>query len=116
MKALQLFALSLFTLLSSTSNCLAADGATLVFKSGQVVFLNNGYKQLSELLSKLSKKSQDHQFVELNLEGSSFLLNISEVVILCRDHCSNLEIIDVRDPARTGSANQSGSNTKSPIN
>jgi hypothetical protein len=79
----------------------AGDGATLVFESGQLVRLNNGYGAILSAMKNLNDTNQKHRIVELNLEGNSFLLNVAEVVIVCRDRCSSLEVQDLRDPARS---------------
>jgi hypothetical protein len=79
---------------------LAADAATIVFNSGQRVYINNGYGQIVTAMKQLNARSQDHQIVDLNIEGGSFLLNVAEVVIVCRDRCTSLEVVDFRDPSR----------------
>lgn len=79
---------------------LAGDGATIVFESGQLVRLNNGYAAVLSAMKTLNDSNQKHRIVELNIEGDSFLLNVAEVVIVCRDRCSSLEVVDLRDPAR----------------
>ena len=80
---------------------LAGEAATIVFRSGQVVRINDGYNAVVAAMSKLNASSQAHSIVNLNIGGGSFLLNVAEAVIVCRDHCPSLEIVDVRDPART---------------
>lgn len=80
---------------------LAGDAATLVFTSGQVVRIDNGYGAIVTAMSKLNRDSQAHSIVDLNIGGGSFLLNVAEVVIVCRDDCSSLKVVDMRDPART---------------
>lgn len=102
--------LSLFAILISASSAFAGDGATLVFKSGQVVYLNYGYQVLATAMSNQFARGQTHAVVELAQEGSSSLVNISEVVVLCRDRCKNLEVIDFRDPARTPTASSTPTN------
>ena len=78
----------------------AADAATIVFKSGQVVKINDGFKDVSAAMRELNNKSQEHRVVQLELNGGTFLLNVAEVVIVCRDDCRGLDVVDVRDPAR----------------
>ncbi len=87
------------TLIIPANQCFAGDGATLIFKSGQVVFLDNGYKTLSTGLLKLGQNQSSR--MELTLEGSSFVIDLSEINILCRDRCTNMVVVDQRDPART---------------
>lgn len=103
MKRLSLFILAALTLiLSYCPAAHAADGATIVFASGQVVRLQDGFKDLAPAFKRLSDKkgNKEHQVVQLTLNGNTFLLNLAEVVILCRDDCGGLSIEDKRDPAR----------------
>ena len=79
----------------------AGEAATVVFRSGQVVRINDGYSVVVAAMSKLHGSNQTHSIVTLNIGGGSFLLNVAEAVIVCRDHCPSLEVVDVRDPART---------------
>jgi putative cell wall-binding protein len=86
--------------LAAPATSLAADAATIVFRSGQVVRLNDGFKDIAPALERLNENSQDHKIVQLTLSGNTFLLNLAEVVILCRDDCRGLTVEDKRDPAR----------------
>jgi hypothetical protein len=79
----------------------AGEAATIVFRSGQVVRINDGYSVVVAAMAKLNASNQTHSIVNLNIGGGSFLLNVAEAVIVCRDHCPSLEVVDVRDPART---------------
>lgn len=74
----------------------AGDGATILFREGHVAYLANGYETLVEEYKKLNSKSTNHQIVELKLESNPFLINLAEVVIICRDRCTSLEINDPR--------------------
>lgn len=76
----------------------AGDGATILFKEGHVAYINNGYSALVEEYKKLNRESRPHAIIELKIESSPFLINLSEVVIICRDRCTSLE---VSDPRRT---------------
>lgn len=89
-------------LLLLPSEAFAGDKATLVFKSGLVVTIDDGFRQVIEAMKQLNAKSQDHHIVQLEIGGGSFLLNVAEVVIACRDDCSTLQIVDKRDTARGG--------------
>ena len=93
-------------LLFIPSTALAGDKATLVFESGLVVTINDGFRQVVEAMKRLNNNSQDHKVVELEIGGGSFLLNVAEVVVACRDECNTLEIIDKRDTARSGNNNR----------
>ncbi len=89
------FTLAAFCLVTPAATY-AAEGATLLFREGQVVYVTNGYKQLAENFKAMSGKSVQAKIIEVNIEGSTFLINLSEVVLVCRDRCSNLEINDPR--------------------
>ncbi|MBX7145055.1 MAG: hypothetical protein K1X79_11435 [Oligoflexia bacterium] len=79
----------------------AGDAATVIFKSGQVVKIDDGFRQVTEALKQYRQDgSGGGAIVELNLGGGTFLLNISEVVIACRDTCSGLTIMHQLDPKR----------------
>ncbi len=84
-----------------TASALAGEAATIVFRSGQVVRIEDGYSAVVAAMSKLDGGSASHRIVNLNIGGGSFLLNVAEAVIVCRDHCPSLQVVDVRDPART---------------
>jgi hypothetical protein len=97
-----LSALSVLLLLPSVS--WAADRATVIFKSGQVVTIEDGYKQIVESMkSSASNSTARSRILELNIGGGSFLLNIDEVVVVCRDDCRSLTIRHQLDPARAKS-------------
>lgn len=93
--------LSLLFIVLSASSAFAADAATLIFKSGQVVKINDGFKDIVAAMKDLNNKSQDHHVVQLDIGGGTFLLNVAEVVIVCRDDCKGLDVVDRRDPARS---------------
>ena len=80
---------------------LAADGATIIFRSGIRAYVSNGYSKILEVMKNLNNSSARHSVVQLDIEGAPFLLNVAEVVILCRDECTSLDVIDTRDPARS---------------
>jgi hypothetical protein len=80
----------------------AGDAAMIVFKSGVVVNLDNGYKQLVDGMKGLKMKGSENYPVEIQIEGTAFFINLGEVAVLCRDRCSSLTIISPKQ----GSANQ----------
>ena len=82
------------------SSAHAADAATLVFRSGIRVYINNGYGKILDAMNRLNKDDRDHSIVQFDYEGGPFLLNVSELVLVCRDRCTTLEVVDIRDPAR----------------
>jgi hypothetical protein len=85
----------------------AGDGATILFREGHVAYIANGYAALVEEYKKLTTKQSSHSIVELKIESSPFLINLAEVVIICRDRCTSLEVMDPRSSRRNVS---SGSN------
>ena len=87
----------MMTVFSSTDA--HAAGATLVFKSGLRVFVNNGYDKIVDAFSKIQKDAR-HNIVSLDVEGGIFLLDVAELVLVCKEKCSSIDIIDTRDPAR----------------
>ena len=93
--------LILILLLLSVSSAHAGDAATVVFRSGQVVMIGDGYRQLVDAMKSLDGKSGDYKIVELSIGGGSFLLNMAEVVIVCRDDCRSLIVRHQLDPARS---------------
>lgn len=80
-------------ILMSPYSAYAGDGATIVFKSGVVVTLNNGYKQLVDGMKELRAKGSQNFPVEILIEGNSFFVNLGEVAVLCRDSCSSLTLV-----------------------
>jgi len=99
-RPIQFIVITLFLLLVVSSQAFAGDAATVVFKSGQVVRIDDGFKEIVSSLRSLDGKEDKHKIVELNIGGGTFLLNVSEVVIVCRDSCSTLTIQHQLDPKR----------------
>lgn len=79
----------------------AGDAAMIVFKSGVVVNLDNGYKQLVDGMKGLKMKGSENYPVEIQIEGTSFFINLGEVAVLCRDRCSSLTIISPKQGPAT---------------
>ena len=76
-----------------------ATGATLVFKSGLRIYVNNGYEKIVDTFSTIDKDAR-HKIVSLDIEGGIFLLDLSELVVVCKEKCTSISIVDTRDPAR----------------
>ena len=93
-------ALVLVSLISLTSTAYAGDGATLLFREGQLAYVANGYSALVEEYKKLNRNDSKHNIIELKIESSPFLINLAEVVIICRDRCTSLEVMDPRRSAQ----------------
>lgn len=100
--SLLIIALVFATSIFAPKPAFAGDAATLIFTSGQKVYIGNGYKQIVEAMSATSSKNSERSVVKLDIEGGSFMLNVAEVVIACRDRCQSLEVEDMRDPKRGG--------------
>ena len=79
----------------------AGEGATIVFKSGAVVFVADGYKELVSGMRDLNRTKTENFYIEINLEGNSFFLNIAEIAVICRDRCRSLELIAVLGKERS---------------
>lgn len=77
----------------------AADGATLVLREGQIVRTNFGFKEIAEAFKKMPA-SEHHKVLELTIEGGSFLINLADVAIVCRDDCPSLQVEDPRQTNR----------------
>ena len=80
----------------------AGDGVTVVFKSGQVVRIDDGYRQVVDAMKALEGTELRHKIVELNLGGGSFLLDVADAVVVCRDRCDSLKILHQLDPRKGG--------------
>ncbi|MCB0332088.1 MAG: hypothetical protein KDD55_01245 [Bdellovibrionales bacterium] len=84
------YLLSLFLLLLP-SFAYAGEGATLLFQDGSLVYIRDGYKQIVLEMKALEKNAQGQKILELNLDGNSFLVNLSHIAIVCRDRCNNVQ-------------------------
>lgn len=81
---------------------LAGDAVTLIFDSGHRVFIDNGFAKVSSAMKELNSKSQKHQIVEFELRGGTFLLNVAEVVVACKDQCPGMDYKDAREETKRG--------------
>jgi hypothetical protein len=84
------------------SEAYAGDAAMLIFKSGQVVKIDDGFRQISEALKRGQDAEGKSAVVELNLGSGTFLLNVAEVAVACRDDCSGITVMHQLDPKRGG--------------
>ena len=80
--------------ITTSSPAYAGDGITLVFKSGVVVYFNNGYKQILDEVKKFNRQGSDTYMGELSIGGETMVINLAEVVILCRDRCSGMQVVN----------------------
>jgi hypothetical protein len=83
---------------------LAGDQATIIFKSGQVLVVGDGYRAIVDAMRKQNESAVNHRVVELTLGGSEVVLNAAEVVMVCRDACKGMSILHQLDPKRGGQA------------
>ena len=91
-------AITLIILLSTMTPRLAyaGDGATIIMKSGVVVAITNGYNQLVTGMRSLKSTGVHNYPVEIEIENTSFYVNLGEVALLCRDTCSSMTITSAR--------------------
>ena len=92
-------ALGLFLLLHLMNTSAEAAGATLIFKSGIKIYINNGYEKVVDAFSKLDSDAR-HKVIPLDVEGGIFLLDVAEVVVVCKEKCTSMTLEDTRDPSR----------------
>ena len=77
--------------LMGPATALAGQGVTLLFKSGDLVRLDDGYEQVVRAMRK-----QGEQLIELNSGGNSLFVRIEEVLVACRDTCPSMQRIAPR--------------------
>ncbi len=87
--------LSLFLILTPRP-AFAGDGATILMKSGVVLTITNGYNQLVSGMRALKSTGGYNYPVEVEIENTSFYVNLGEVALLCRDTCSSITITSPR--------------------
>ena len=78
----------------------AGDAAIIIFRSGQVLVVGDGYRAIVDSMKRLNESSADHRVVELTLGGGEVVLNVAEVVMVCRDRCKGMSIQHQLDPKR----------------
>ena len=87
-----LAAVSFVLLLCQARPAFAGDSATIVLKSGIVLYMQNGFNQLLSGMKSLRQTGSQNYPVEINIEGTSFFINLGEVAVLCRDTCGSVKI------------------------
>jgi hypothetical protein len=87
----------LFCSLADVTPAFAGDGATIIFKSGTLVYVSNGYQQIVSALKEFNKKGTDNYNMEVNIEDATFFINLGTVAIVCRDRCKSMEILSKKD-------------------
>ncbi|WKZ57423.1 MAG: hypothetical protein QY326_01785 [Bdellovibrionota bacterium] len=81
----------------------AGDGATIIFKSGQVITFPDGFRQVSQAFRSLDgTKDNEKKVVELNLGGGTYVLQLNDIEMVCRDQCSNATIKHQLAPKKEG--------------
>jgi hypothetical protein len=93
-----LFALATALAVTAAFPAQAEEGVTLVLKSGVILFLRDGYKQIVPTVKAHPGPSAEAgaragRWLELNLDGHPFLVDLNEVAIVCRERCDSMTII-----------------------
>lgn len=85
------------------STVFAGDGVTIIFKSGQTITFPDGYRQVAQAFRSLDgTKDNEKRVVELVLGGSTFVLQLNDIEMLCRDQCANATIKHQLAPRKEG--------------
>lgn len=71
-----------------------ADGITIVFKSGTVIYLADGYKQI---LDKVKANSSSEGAVEVSISGETIVLTPSDIAMLCKGSCQGMRILGKKE-------------------
>jgi hypothetical protein len=82
---------SLFLIIPFTA--WAGDAVTVIFGSGQVVKINDGYRQIADGLKSLQMAKDGPQIIEISVNGNTMYINLAEVVLACRDTCSSAVVM-----------------------
>ena len=77
---------------------LAQEEVALALKSGHVIRIPYGYSQIADAMKRM--RDERNVIIEINVNGAPMLLNLTEVVAVCKGKCSYLDVVDKRDPAR----------------
>lgn len=84
----------------------AGDGATIILKSGAVIYLLNGYQQIVDGMRTFNKKGDYNYYLQVNLENAPFFLNLGEVALVCRDQCRSLQIVHPKKEGKEASGGE----------
>jgi hypothetical protein len=96
---IHLAAFTTLAVLASSASAWAGEGATIIFRSGQTIMLDSGYNEIAAAVKAHTNK-RTSEIVSLNIGGNEILLDVSEVVLLCRDSCRTLRLSHQLDPER----------------
>ena len=91
-------------IVSGPTSARAGDAAVVIFQSGQVLKLDDGFREISAAMQKLSGTDAEHQIVNLELNGGTLVIDVADVVLLCRDQCKSMLIQHQLDPQRASPA------------
>lgn len=81
----------------TASTAWAGDAVTVIFKSGQIVYLREGgYQKVIDAV----RGGSGGKFVELTVNGGTFLLSVEDIALVCRDDCRNIVVSHQQDPKR----------------
>jgi len=70
----------------------AGDGATIILKSGAVLYMNNGYQQVVDGLKTFNQRGDYNYYLLVNIADAPFYINLGSVEMICRDRCRSVEI------------------------
>ena len=87
-----LVAITLGLLISAMPAWAAPDPATLLLKSGAVLRLNDGYRELVQAMTSLGSSNSTVKVLDLSIGGEPFIINMVEVVVLCKGSCNAMKV------------------------
>ena len=90
--------LAVLLIMICSSIAMAQEEVALALKSGHVIRIPYGYTQIAESMKRM--QGERHMVIEINVNGAPMLINLAEVVAVCKGKCSYLDVVDKRDPAR----------------
>lgn len=76
----------------------AGDAATIIFKSGQVVNIEDGYRIIADAFR--ARGNSEDNIIRLDLNGGDVLISLEEVVVVCRDKCPSVKIQHQLEPKK----------------
>jgi hypothetical protein len=89
----------IFALISS-SNAMAAEPVTVVLKSGQIFRLSDGYRDLALAMKTTAGSTSKTRVIDLSIGGEPFVIDLNEIVLVCRNDCKPLTVVDSKTSER----------------
>ena len=87
-----IFAVIMGCLILAVPAWAAPDPATLLLKSGAILRLNDGYRELVQAMGSLGSSNSTVKVLDLSIGGEPFIINVVEVVVLCKGSCNAMKI------------------------